>query len=218
MAFPRLIYFSSRGRAELIRLILAQVGAEYEEENVGPYDVTNKTPAFLALKSSGALPFDALPLWQEPDGFTLAQSDAIVRHVARAHGLYGADARESALCDMVMEGIKDLIGDVGKIWSVEPALRAELRSRLDREIVPRWLGYLERIVARNDGAFVVGRAMTHADIALFHMVERLTDNHLAGGLTDCPKLVALAARVRNQPRIAAYVSSPKRWPVQLLPT
>ncbi len=60
--------------------------------------------------------------------------------------------------------------------------------------------------------------MTHADIALFHLVERLTDNHLASGLTDCPNLAALAERVRNQPRIAAYVSGPKRWPVQLLPT
>ncbi len=218
MALPRLIYFSTRGRAELIRLILAQAGAEYEEENVGPYDVTSKTPEFLALKTSGALPFDALPLWQEPDGFTLAQSDAIVRHVARAHGLYGADARESALCDMVLEGIKDLINDVGKIWSVEPARRAELRASLDGETVPRWLGYLERIVARNGTGCAVGRTMTCADLALFHVAERLTDNRLASGLTVCPNLAALAERVRHQPRIAAYASSPKRWPVQLLPT
>jgi glutathione S-transferase len=218
MALPRLTYFSTRGRAELIRLILAQAGAEYEEENVGPYDVTSKSPEFLALKAGGKLPFDALPLWQEPDGFTLAQSDAIARHVARAHGLYGADARESALCDMVMEGIKDLIAEVGKIWSVEPAKRAELRARLDGEIIPRWLGYFERIVARNDAGFAVGRALTYADIALFHTVERLTDNRLASGLTGCPNLAALAERVRSQPRIAAYVSSPKRWPLQLLPT
>lgn len=218
MALPRLTYFSTRGRAELIRLVLAQAGAEYEDESVGPYDVTNKTPEFLALKASGKLPFDALPLWQEPDGFILAQSDAIVRYVARTHGLYGADARESALCDMVMEGIKDLINDIGKIWSVEPAKRAELRARLDREIAPRWLGYLERIVARNDTGFAVGRALTYADLALFHTVERLTDNNLASSLTGCPNVVALAERVRHQPRISAYVSSPKRWPVQLLPT
>jgi glutathione S-transferase len=216
MALPRLIYFSTCGRTELIRLILAQAGAEYEEENVG--DDASKTPEFLALKASGKLPFDALPLWQEPDGFTLAQSDAISRHVARAHGLYGADARESALCDMVMEGVKDLITDLGKMWFVEPAKRAELRARLDGEMVPRRLGYLERIVARNDTGFAVGRAMTYADIALFHTVELLTVNHLASGLTSCPNLAALAERVRTQPRIAAYVGSPKRLLVQLLPT
>jgi glutathione S-transferase len=217
MALPRLIYFSSRGRAELIRLLLAEAGVEYEEEGVGPYHSTNKSQEFRALKDSGKLPFDALPLWQEPDGFTLAQSEAIVRYLARKHGRYGADLRESALCDMVMEGVKDLISDVSKIWSVEPGKRAELRARLDQEIVPHWLGALERIVARNPSGFAAGNAVTCADLALFLLVERLTGYGLATGLTTCPKMVALAERVRSLPRVAAYLSNPARYPLQLLP-
>ena len=85
-------------------------------------------------------------------------------------------------------------------------------------MVKHGLGYLERIVARNGTGFAVGRALTYADIALFHTVERLTDNRLASGLAGCPNLAALAERVRTQPRIAAYVGGPKRWPLQLLPT
>lgn len=218
MALPRLIYFSSRGRAELIRLVLAQAGVEYEEEGVGLYHSTDKSPEFLALKESGKLPFDALPLWQEPDGFTLAQSEAIARYLARKHDLYGADLRESALCDMVMEGVKDLVSDLSKIWSVEPGKRAEFRARLDREIVPHWLSALERIVARNPSGFAAGNAVTCADLALFLVVERLTGYGLATGLTACPKLASLAERVRNLPRIAAYLSNPARYPLQLLPT
>jgi glutathione S-transferase len=218
MTLPRLIYFSSRGRAELIRLVLAQAGVEYAQEGVGLYHPTDKTPAFLALKESGKLPFDALPLWQEPDGFTLAQSDAIVRYLARKHGLDGADLRESALCDMVMEGTKDLISDVSKLWSVDASKRAELRARLDREMVPHWLNALERIVARNPSGLAAGNAVSYADLALFLMIERLTDNDLATGLANCPKLVALAGRVRDLPRIAAYLRSPARHPIQLLPT
>ena len=217
MELPRLIYFSSRGRAELIRLVLAQAGVEYEEEGVGPYHPTDKSPEFLALKASGKLPFDALPLWEEPDGFTLAQSEAIVRYLARKHGLYGADLRESALCDMVMEGVKDLISDLSKIWSVDAGKRAELRARLDREMVPHWLRALERIVARSSSGFAAGNAVTYADLALFLVIERLTGNHLATGLANCPKLVALADRVRDLPRISAYLSNPARYPLQLLP-
>lgn len=40
---------------------------------------------------------------------------------------------------------------------------------------------------------------------------------LAAGLTACPKLIALAERLRNLPRIAAYLSNPARYPLQLLP-
>src|SRR3954470_7538814 len=107
MTLPTLTYFSSRGRAELIRLVCAEAGVAFEEKGLGVYHPVDKTPAFNALKATGTLPFDAVPIWDEADGFRLAQSDAIVRHLAREHGLYGRSAREAARCDMIFSSVDE---------------------------------------------------------------------------------------------------------------
>jgi hypothetical protein len=51
MAKPTLIYFATRGRAEVTRLVLAEAAVDYTEESFkGP-------EALAALKASGRLPF-----------------------------------------------------------------------------------------------------------------------------------------------------------------
>src|ERR1039457_663579 len=100
MTLPVLTYFSSRGRAEMIRLVCAEAQVAYTERHLGTYHPKDKTPEFEALTATGVLPFDAVPRWEEPGGLRLAQSDAIARHVARTHGLYGKGPEEAARCDM----------------------------------------------------------------------------------------------------------------------
>jgi glutathione S-transferase len=215
MTLPTLTYFSSRGRAELIRLVCAEAGVPYEERSLGVYHPVDKTPAFEALKATGVLPFGAVPLWEEPGGLRLAQSDAIVRHLARTHGLYGRDAREAAHCDMIFAGVDDARTEVRRLITTEPEKRAAFREELRASILPRWLGYFEALLG--DGAFVLGDRPSFADVALFLMFENLHDNDLAAPYTSCPRLAAHAARMAARPGIAAYVASPKRFPVQRLP-
>lgn len=217
-AIPRLTYFSLRGRAEIIRLVLAETGMPFEERSVGPYNPSNLPPEFAELKTVGALPFDALPLWEEPGGLSLAQSDAIVRHVARAGKLYGASEREAALCDMAFEGVKDVRMEVMKPMSADPAKRADLRADLVASVLPRWLGYFDRMLAKGGGeGFLAGGGITFADIALWHLLEALTDNDLAAPLEKLPRLVAFKERIQTRPGIAGYLASPKRFPAQRLP-
>jgi glutathione S-transferase len=214
-ALPRLTYFSSRGRAELIRLVLAEAEVEYIELNVGVYDPVTAPAAFAELRATGVLAFDALPLWEEADGFRLVQSDAIVRHVARSHGRYGANARDAARCDQFLAGIEDTRLDLRKLFSVAPDARAALRDELATSIVPRWLGRLERLLAP-DG-FVLGAQPSLADVALWFLLETLRDNRLNQGLVAHPRLAALGELVGDRPGIAAYRASPTRFPPQLLP-
>jgi glutathione S-transferase len=137
MTLPVLTYFSSRGRAEMIRLVAAEAGIAYAERHLGAYHPVDKTPAFEAVRATGQLPFDAVPLWVEPDGFALAQSDAIVRHLARTHGLYGGDTREAARCDMIYAGVDDVRTDVRKLVTVAPERGARhLSGPLSSQILP----------------------------------------------------------------------------------
>ena len=219
MTRPTLTYFSSRGRAELIRLVCAEAGVAFEEKSLGVFHPVDKTPAFLALRATGTLPFDAVPIWDEADGFRLAQSDAIVRHIAREHGLYGRTTREAARCDMVFASMEDTRLALRALASTEADKRAELREELAQTTLPRWLAHFEKLLVMNgDGrGFVVGEAASYADAALFLLFENIRDNGLGAAYTGCPALAAHAERVAARSGIARYIASPQRFPVQLLP-
>jgi glutathione S-transferase len=83
--------------------------------------------------------------------------------------------------------------------------------------IPKFLGYFERILSRNakGSDFVFGKKASYVDLSLFQMIEgsryafpktmaRLEPQH--------PRLITLRDRVKARPRIAAYLSSPRRLP------
>jgi glutathione S-transferase len=214
MALPTLIYFAGRGRAELIRLVLAEAGVDYAEHHVGRgTPPASGRPTDLAqLKAAGVLPFGAVPVWEEPDGLRLAQSAAIANHLARRHGLRGATPLEEARCDELLGCVDDVRLEFRKIQVAAPAERAAVRDEILSTVLPRWLGDLERRLRPSLEAtgFAVGRSLTVADLALWYLLELVQDNGLGAALEACPALRAFAGRIASRPHIAAYLSSARR--------
>jgi glutathione S-transferase len=213
MALPKLIYFASRGRAELCRLVLHEADVAYEEDSFLGAD------AFTALKASGRLPFQAVPVWEEPDGFRLAQSLAIACYLAGTNGLYGTSPRENAECDQMLGAFDDVRGELRRLVAVDPSKRADLRAELLTKTLPRWFANLDRLLGANRGGagHLVGESMTVADLALWYLLELATDNGFGPAFADRPRLGAFARRIGERPRIAAYVASPRRYPLAPLP-
>jgi glutathione S-transferase len=213
MAQPKLVYFPTRGRAEFIRLALVEAGVDYEEENIAP------GPDFRAAQKTPRLPFQAFPLWEEDD-LKLAQSVAIMNHIGRAHGLRGKTPREEALVDQAFGAVEDVREELRRVSRADPTKRADVRADLMNNSLPRWCGNLERLLASNrDGqGFLVGDSLSVADLALWYCIEIIKDNGFGSALNDCPKLNAFFERIAARPKIAAYLKSPKRWPLQKLPT
>jgi glutathione S-transferase len=222
MEKPTLVYFPSRGRAEVIRLVLAEAGLDWLEHPVGrgtpPRD--GRPTDLAALKASGELPFDAVPVWEEPGGLRLAQSAAIANHVARAHGLRGQGALEEALVDEWLGAVEDVRAELRKIPAAPAEKRPALRAELASTTLPRWLGLLDRRLKSNrDGTgFAVGASLTVADLALWYLLELIRDNGLGEALPRYPALTAFAGRIASRPRLAAYLASPRRPPFTPLPT
>jgi glutathione S-transferase len=220
MIKPTLVYFAARGRAELIRFVLAEAGVDYQEHSINGPATLDRPTEFAALKASGTLPFEQVPTWEEPGGFRLAQSLAILGYLARTHGLHGKSAHETAQIEQTVLGMEDLRGELRKLVTAAPEKRAELRQELIATTLPRWLGFLEKLLAANHGGrgWFVGDSVSTADLAACYLVELIRDNGMGAPLEKAPLVAALAARVAERPRIAAYLKSPRRWPLALLPT
>jgi len=221
MSKPTLLYFAARGRAEIIRLLLAEAGVEYQEHPVGEGTPPQggRPTDLAALQADGTLPFGAVPVWEEPGGFRLAQSQAIAAHLARTHGLAGRSAAEAARCDEWWGGIDDVRAELRKLYTTPAGQRAALRSELQTAILPRWLGFLDRLLRANRGGagFAVGENVTVADLALYYLLEMLRDNGFGQAVDRYPALAAFAQRIASRPRLAAYLASPRRPPLSPLP-
>lgn len=221
MPLPRLTYFNARGLAEKIRLLLAEAGTEYEYRDLGQYDAKAKvkTPEFEALKATGILAFDKVPLWEETDGFCVVQSKAILRHVARTRGLYGANEREASACDMIIDSVEEVSARALSLTSLDPDQLSEALPLILGEELPVWLNLFERFIAKNQGGegFFVGDRVSVADTMVFGMLEMLVDNGLMEVLETYPRLRAFFTRMQQRPNITRWLADPKRFPpVQLL--
>ena len=221
MTKPTLIYFAGRGRAELIRLVLAEAGVDYDEHQVGHgTPPANGRPTDIAeLKALGVLPFGAVPVWEEPGGLRLAQSAAIANHLARLHGLRGRSPIEEARCDELLGCVDDVRGELRRIQVAAPEERPLVRSTLEESVLPRWFGDLERhLKPRLDATgFAVGGSLGLADLALWYLLEMVRDNGMGVAFQGCPALSAFFGRVGARPRIASYVVSPRRPAFSPLP-
>jgi glutathione S-transferase len=155
-------------------------------------DVTSgetRTPAFLAMNPVGQVPTVVLD-----DGRTLAQSNAIILHLAEGSDLIPADPYERA---KLLEWL------FWEQYSHEPYVavaRFQVKylgkpaSELDPRIVERGQAALARMDAALTGRqFLVGVSLTLADIALVAYTRMAAD----GGFTlaDYPAVAAWVGRV-----------------------
>jgi glutathione S-transferase len=196
-------YFPFPGRAGAIRDTLRIGGVAFQDLHV-PVD------RFQELKASGELPFGSLPVLDvvTPGGkISAAQSNAILRFAGRQAGLYPADDALQALkVDEALDLGEDLYGVIApSIAEQDPERRAAMRKVLAEDTLPRWAGFLERLlVANGRTGFVVGDALTVADLKLYWVVDKLTNGSLDGiPRTLLDRFEAVSAWRRNVSAVRA---------------
>jgi glutathione S-transferase len=175
----RLRYFPFPGRAGAIRDALRIGGIAFEDVHVPP-DV------FQKQKAAGALPFGSLPVLDVETSrgtVSTAQSNAILRFVGRRAGLYPVDDPMRALkVDEALDLGEDLYHVIGpSIGEQDADRRMAMRKILAEETLPRWAGFLERLlVANGRTGFVAGDSLSVADLKLYWIVDKLTNGTLDG--------------------------------------
>jgi glutathione S-transferase len=213
---PRLVYFNSRGLAEPIRVILAEAGVDYDDVGFGPSEPGKQPEEFIMLKSEGKLMFDQVPLWEEPSGLALVQSNAIIRHLARTHGLYGKNEQEAAIADALYEYMIDTrnLGSQAA-RAQDPIKKEELKKAFLEVDLPKVFNRLENILKKVGTGFLVSSHITYADLLWWYYIENCCDQGFID-VSHHEHLSKFKALIEARPKIAAYRSDPKRHPLQYL--
>lgn len=179
MTTLRLQYFPFPARAGSIRDTLRIGGIPFDDVHVSP-------ERFQVLKAANAFPFGSLPVLDVETAsgtITSAQSNAILRYAGRLAGLYPVDDALKALkVDEAMDLAEDLYHVIGpSMGEPEVERRMAMRKVLAEATLPRWGGFLERLlVANGRTGFVVGDALTVADLKLHWIIDKLTNGTLDG--------------------------------------
>ncbi len=202
-------YFES-GNAYKVRLLLAQLGIAFERVELDILKGETRAPAFLAKN-----PNHRIPLLEWPDGRTLAESNAILFHLAEGTPLLPEDRfeRAQALQWMFFEQYShEPYIAVLRFWHFSGQLeshRSELAAKLERG--NHALGVMEQHLV--DHAFFAGERYSVADIALYAYTHVADEGGFELG--RFPALGRWLARVRSQPghvQITDAVGQLVAWP------
>jgi glutathione S-transferase len=180
---------SISGNCLKVKWTADHLGLAYDWVETSVLKAETRTPEFLAMNPAGQVPAVVLD-----DGRPLAQSNAIILHLAEGSDLIPADAYDRA---RMLEWM------FWEQYSHEPYVAVarfqmhylgKAAAELDPKIVERGKGALQRLdEALAGSAFLVGEAVTLADVAL---VAYTRVAHEGGfDLADYPKVKAWVGRV-----------------------
>ncbi|XP_071987000.1 glutathione S-transferase P 1-like [Engystomops pustulosus] len=150
--------------------------------------------------------FGQLPRFQHGD-FVLYQSNTILRYLGRVHGISGSNNQESALIDMVNDGVEDLRLKYSRLIFIEYETGKE-KYIAD---LPNQLSAFERILSNNSNGtkFVVGDKISYADYNLLDILHCHLDLD-PKSLAMFPLLSAYVERIASRPKLCQYLKSEER--------
>ncbi len=201
MTAATLTYFHGRGRAETTRWMLAATDVDFT-------NVAIETPQELtALRATGKLPFDQMPLL-EIDGHRLSQSSAMIRYLARRGNLYGNNDTDAMWCDLVAGAAADF-AEVALQAAFKPSATVAIEAMTTclSKFGPRF----EARIEQQGSGFCAADNMTFADVVLTEALSSYLE-WCPDILSDRPHLKKLHDTVTSHTGVANYLASPLRYP------
>lgn len=197
----KLSYFNIRGLAEPIRLLLIDNEIPFEDDQF-------EREKWAALKPS--TPLGQVPILYH-NSVPLAQSGAILRHLARKHGFYGSDLNEAAYIDMFYESVIDARRKYQEFIYRDAETRENFIANIKVE-----LKKIEDLCTKHkcfpplkSGGYICGSKMSYADYVFFEFLDAL--------VTLDATILDTLAHVKNyykevsaRPNLAKYLASDKR--------
>jgi glutathione S-transferase len=215
------------GRGEFVRLALEEGAADYvdvarkpESEGGGRVPVQR----MLEPAADGRTPY--APPILKAGKLLISQTANILLYLGprlklapgNEAGKLWTHQLQLTLADLVVEA-HDVHHPIAKSLYYEDQKPESLRRAENFRTLrlPKYLGYFERLLAAHPGSgrYLAGKSVSYADLSLFQVLEGLDyafPRAMRRLKATHPGLVALQGQVRQRPRIAAYLASPRRMP------
>lgn len=215
-----------QGRGEFVRLALEEGAADYVDVARMPQR-TGGVRALLRLLEDAAAerpPFAALIL--KAGKQVIAQTANILLFLGPRLGLVPKAEATRLWAHQLQLTIADLVTEVhdthhpiaGGLYYHQQKREAKRRAGDFRaERLPKFLDYFEGVLERNrsGGRYMVGSALSYVDLSMFQVIAGLSyafPRAITRLKRRYSRLMDLHRRVMERPRIAAYLTSPRRLP------
>lgn len=169
----KLVYFDFPfWRVDVCRLTLEIANIKYE-------NVVLSKKYFLKNKKTKEFPFGQLPILIV-NNKTIAQTSAMIRYCGRLANLYPSDPMECALVDQIIDFANDITYLISpSIREKDEAEKKAKRKKLNDNILPEWISYLERFfIINNNGKYFVTEKFTVSDLVVWRILLWLTSGKL----------------------------------------
>ncbi len=200
-----LTYFNAPGRAEPVRVALFLAGLPFNDHRVD-------FAGFGAMKAEGSLPLGSVPV-MDVDGLRLTQTGAMLRYVARlGNTLYPTDAFEAFIVDSCVDTFNDTVSNAltPSMFERDMAKKLEMRATFVAGPLTLACRFVEGLIARSGGPFLLGQTLTIADLLIASQVLTIQSGRLDGitaeVLAPYPLLRGVAEAYVAHPGIQAYQS------------
>jgi glutathione S-transferase len=214
-----------QGRGEFVRLALeygsigyVDVARERGSEDAG------ETALMHFLQDSGVERAPFAPPYLKAGNLLIGQAANILQFLASHHALTPPDEAgrlwvhqlQLTIADMVTE-VHDTHHPIGAMLYYEDQKAEALRRASDfrEHRLPKFMQYFERVLERNPAGkqHLAGNSISYADLSLFQMIAGLRyafPRTMSAVESNYPLSITLHDRVKTLPRIAEYLSSPRR--------
>jgi glutathione S-transferase len=209
------------GRGEFVRLALEDAGARY-------VDVARRrggTAAMLEVLEDERIKTPSFaPPFLRAGKLVIGQTANILLFLGSRHGIAPAGEAGRLWTHQLQLTIADLVAEVhdahhpiaSNLYYEDQRKEARRRAQdFLQSRAPKYLGYFQRVLERSGGNYLLGRTATYADLSLFQVVAGLRyafPRAMARLEKRHRRVVAVHDRVKQRPRIAAYLNSDRRIP------
>jgi glutathione S-transferase len=214
-----------QGRGEFVRLALEDAGAAYTAAYTDVARGSAGMAKMMRLLDDTKVAYPPFaPPFLKAGKLLIAQAANILLYLGARHGLAPKAEAGRLWAHQLQLTVADLVQEVhdthhpiaSSLYYADQKPEAKRRSAdfLDNR-VPKYLGYFERVLARQRGSYLLGARLSYPDLSLFQIVEGLRyafPNAMPRIEKKHRRVVAVRDAVAARPRIKAYLASERRIP------
>ena len=150
--------------------------------SIGKISYQNKVISkkyFIKNKETGEFPFGQVPILIF-NNVKIAQTSAMIRFCGKLTDLYSKETLNCALIDQTIDYANDLTNlIIPSIRERNEKQKKKLRKILNSEILPKWLGYLEKFHINNRvSKYFVSKQFSISDIIIWRILLWISSGKL----------------------------------------